>query len=269
MIIKPILKWAGGKTKILEQLVPHFPENFKGYWEPFFGGGAVFFTLNLKGPACISDKNKELMNVYEVVRNVPRLLMKELDKLQKLYSEEFYYELRANEPFKLLDQAARTIFLNKTCFNGLYRQNNKGEFNVPFGKRKKCPKLYDEENMLRVSQALYNVSIFASDFEEVIDMAQPGDCVYCDPPYDPISKTSSFHAYQSGGFSREDQKRLKEACVRAQQRGVHVLISNSSSTFIKDLYGDCVVETIFAPRFINAQSAGRGPVEESLILLRP
>lgn len=215
----------------------------------------------------LNDANAELIQLYEVIRQEPQKLMVALDNLAEKYSEDFYYELRSSVPDGTLEQAARTLFLNKTGFNGLYRQNAKGEFNVPFGKRKTCPALYDRDNLLRVSQALQPVTLMSFDFEHVIDLAQEGDCVYCDPPYDPISKTSSFHAYQGGGFSREDQKRLKEACLRAQQRGAFVLISNSSSAFIQELYSDCQVHVLSARRSINAKGDGRGCIKEALVIL--
>jgi DNA adenine methylase len=265
--IKPILKWAGGKSGLLSQLLPFFPNHFNRYFEPFFGGGAVFFSLGFMGETYLNDSNSELIDLYEVVRDKPESLMKALDDLVPHYSEEFYYALRVAQPDSKIERAARTIFLNKTGFNGLYRQNSKGGFNVPFGKRLKCPALYDPTNFFRASKALNNVKFHTQDFENVIDLAGPGDFVYCDPPYEPLSRTSSFNAYQGGGFSQEHQRRLKNACVRAQARGAHIVISNSSAPFILDLYADCDIKIISARRAINSKGSSRGEIDEVVILI--
>jgi DNA adenine methylase len=267
--IKPVLKWAGGKSGLLPQLLPLFPKNFVRYFEPFFGGGAVFFSLGFTGESYLNDLNTELIDLYETVRDSPLPLIKELDALSLNYSEEFYYILRQLTPKTKKERAARTVFLNKSGFNGLYRQNSKGGFNVPFGKREKCPALYDKENLLRVSNALQHATLQSLDFEAVINQAGSGDFVYCDPPYEPLSRTSSFNAYQGGGFSQAEQKRLKDACIRAQTRGANVLISNSSAEFIKELYFDCEVSSISARRAINSKGDSRGRIEEVAVLLTP
>ena len=266
--VKPILKWAGGKSGLLSQLLPLFPKKFDRYFEPFFGGGAVFFALGFTRESCLNDLNPELIDLYETVRDQPMQLIKELDTLAQKYSEEFYYQLREQNPKSKIARAARTIFLNKSGFNGLYRQNSKGGFNVPFGKREKCPALCDSENLLRASDSLQHAKLQSLDFEAVLDQAGSGDFVYCDPPYEPLSRTSSFNAYQGGGFSQCDQKRLKYACLRAQARGSHVIISNSSADFIKELYSDCDVNSISARRAINSKGDGRGKVEEVAIVLK-
>jgi DNA adenine methylase len=265
---KPILKWAGGKSSLLSQLSPYFPQTFNKYFEPFLGGGAVFFALEITGESFLSDSNRELISLYKTVRDTPLQLMQELDSLIINYSEDFYYKLRETQPKDNIGQAARTIFLNKTGFNGLYRQNLKGGFNVPFGKRVKCPALYDKNNFLRVSTALKSAILDSSDFEALIDQASYGDFVYCDPPYEPLSNTSSFTAYQGGGFSQREQERLKSACIRAHNRGANVVISNSSADFIKELYSDCETHLVLAKRAINSKGQGRGEIEEVLITLR-
>jgi DNA adenine methylase len=267
--IRPVLKWAGGKSGLLSQISPLFPREFRHYYEPFFGGGAVFFSLNFTGKSYINDSNRELIELYEVIRDEPQKLMRALDALSEHYSESFYYQLRKDMPRDKIARAARTIFLNKTGFNGLYRQNAKGEFNVPFGKRISCPSLYDRENFLHAAASLRSAVLSSMDFEELINKAGDGDFIYCDPPYEPISRTSSFNAYQGGGFSQQEQRRLKEACIRAKCRGAFVIISNSSAEFIKDLYSDCDLSIISAKRAINSNGTSRGAIDEVVVVLNP
>ena len=264
---KPVLKWAGGKSGSLPQLLENFPGDFCRYVEPFVGGGAVYFALNPSIPALINDSNAELIELYEVIRDTPGRLRAELDQLSKRYSEKFYYELRASVLKDKLARVARMVFLNKTGFNGLYRLNSKGGFNVPFGKRKKCPALYAEENLLAVSKRLQSAEITRDDFERIIDKTRAGDFVYCDPPYHPISATSSFNSYTAGGFSRKEQTRLKEACKRAADRGVVVAISNSSAKFILELYSEWDIKMISARRAINSKGTSRGEINETLVIL--
>ncbi|WP_161597648.1 DNA adenine methylase [Fluviispira multicolorata] len=264
---KPILKWAGGKTNLLPQLLKIFPVNFYRYIEPFIGGGAVFLSLTKKIPAIINDYNKEVFNLYMGILENPKEIIKNLDRYAKLYSEEFYYELRKNIPSSNYEKIARTIFLNKTGFNGLYRQNLKGEFNVPFGKRDACPTLYEIENFLKVSERLSSVEIFNEDFENVIDKSGQGDFIYCDPPYEPLSQTSSFNSYNSIGFNQQEQIRLYDSCVRASRRGACIIISNSNSKFILDLYKDFEIRKLFAKRAINSNGKKRGEIEEVLIFI--
>lgn len=263
---KPILKWAGGKSFLSKQIIEFLPKKIGNYIEPFFGGGALFFSLENYETALLSDVNSELVHLYCVVRDCPEELMGALDKYSISYSEKFYYQLRAHVPHDAIEKAARTIFLNKTGFNGLYRQNSKGEFNVPFGKREKCPRLYVRQNLLDVSQKLKRALLMCSDFEGVIDHANQGDVVYCDPPYIPLTQTSSFTSYSLDGFSIEEHVRLRDACVRASKRGAFVMISNSSTAMTADLYGNHFnLNTLKAPRFINAVGNKRGYVEEFLI----
>ncbi|MFM8269860.1 MAG: DNA adenine methylase [Pseudomonadota bacterium] len=262
--MKPVLKWAGGKTSLIPQLVKHFPNQFKRYFEPFLGGGAVFLALGDSKYSVINDVNSEITNLYEIIRDQPVDLMSELDGLAKKYSESFYYELRASEPRAKVKKAARTLFLNKTCFNGLYRQNSRGEFNVPFGKRLRIPKLYDRNQFLEVSKKLKKAKLLNLDFEEVIDLAGSGDFIYCDPPYEPVSVTSSFNAYTLGGFTKKDQMRLLEAAERAVSRGAQVAISNSSAPFVKKLFKKWKVVTLVSRRSINSKGDRRGLIEEIL-----
>ncbi len=263
---RPVLKWAGGKSQLLSQLIPHFPGRFNRYIEPFLGAGAIYFSLNPQCPAIVNDANPELYELYLVLRDEPRQLTKLLDKYFKLYSEDFYYELRASRPRTPVSRAARFIFLNKTGFNGLYRLNSKGLFNVPFGKRKLCPLLYEPENLKKVSERLKKSQIKNLDFEKVIRMSKKGDFVYCDPPYSPLSRTASFNSYTASGFSHWEQIRLKNACQEAADRGAVVAISNSSAPLILDLYQDWNVHFIKARRSINSKSHLRGPIHEVLAL---
>jgi DNA adenine methylase len=262
---KPIIKWAGGKSGMLAQLQEYFPANCNRYIEPFIGGGAVFFALQKELNAIINDSNEEIVNLYKVVRDSPNELMQSLDNLAVNYSEEFYYELRRTESKNATQRAARTIFLNKTGFNGLYRQNSKGGFNVPFGKRLKCPELYEMNNLLEASKRLQEADLRRQDFEEILNEASEGDLVYCDPPYEPLNTTSSFNAYQANGFSQAEQVRLKVACVRAAERGAMVFISNSTADFILDLYKDLDVKILSAKRAINSNGRRRGEIGEVLI----
>lgn len=267
--VRPILKWAGGKSGLLPQLMEHFPPTFNRLVEPFVGGGAVFFALQSGVPALINDGNQELIELYTVVRDSPEDLMKALDKMAAQYSEAFYYTLRSQNPKSAVHRAARTVFLNKTGFNGLYRQNHQGVFNVPFGKRVACPLLYDRENLLLASLHLRNVSIENVDFEEIIDTTGEGDFVYCDPPYEPFSSTASFTAYKASGFSQDDQQRLKNAVLRATERGAYAVISNSTVDFILNLYNGWDVRRVFARRAINSNGNGRGEIAEVLIVREP
>jgi DNA adenine methylase len=263
---RPILKWAGGKKGALKRLRTHFPQSFERYLEPFLGGGAVFLSITKPMPALLNDSNPELIHLYQTVRNEPERLMEELNRLRALYSPEFYYALRDGSVADPVARAARTIFLNKTGYNGLYRLNKKGAFNVPFGKRDRCPNLYDRENLLEVSRRLKAACLFNVDFEELIDQAQAGDFLYCDPPYEPLNATSNFKNYTSKGFYQVYQERLKNACARAVARGALVAISNSASDFIRSLYDGWKVESIPVRRAINSKGNRREPIPEYLIL---
>lgn len=265
---KPILKWAGGKSALIEQMAQYFPTDFNRYIEPFFGGGALYFSLEKLVPAILNDINSELTQCYTVVKDQPQELMSALDDLHQNYSEEFYYKLRAAIPECKIARAARTIFLNKTGFNGLYRQNAKGLFNVPFGKRQKCPALYDKKNLLEVSSRLSKAQFLNTDFSEIIEMAKDGDFVYCDPPYEPISSTSSFNRYFTDGFTFNDQKRLFDSCVLAAGRGATVAVSNSCSPAILELYKGHTINFVKARRNINSKARARGEIDEVLIVLK-
>ena len=264
---RPVIKWAGGKSGLLEQIIPLLQSDFEGYFEPFLGGAAAFLSLSQMRHAVLGELNPELYNLYTVVRDRCAELTAHLEDFQVRYSESFYYELRAQDTGDDVYLAARTIFLNKTCFNGLYRQNSKGKFNVPFGHRTQCPTLYSADNLFEVAERLSRASLLNLDFEQVIQRAGPNDLVYCDPPYEPLSKSSSFNAYTQLGFSQSEQVRLKEACEAAVGRGATVALSNSSAPFILELYSGWPIHRIQARRAINSNASRRGVIDEVLVLM--
>ena len=269
---KPFIKWAGGKRALLPELLRLMPESFNNYFEPFIGGGALFFELTRLGllngkKAYLFDANDELINTYQTVKKHPKKLLGQLKEFQAKHSEEFYYATRAmdREPnFKSLPtevRAARFIYLNKTCFNGLWRVNSKGYHNVPSGKYKN-PTIYDEGVIMAASAALQNVQIQNADFAKVLDFADKGDFVYFDPPYYPLTSTSSFTAYHENVFLDEEQKRLHGVFKELADSGISVMHSNSDTEFIKELYKGYDIEFVEVNRFINSKSSGRGKIRE-------
>ena len=270
---KPFVKWAGGKRQILDKLNKYIPTNFDTYYEPFVGGGALLFDLSPK-KAVINDSNEELMNVYNVLCDYSKYskMCKLLNKYEANHSEEFYYEIRNMDKEKSFTRisdykkAARTLYLNKSCFNGLYRVNKKGEFNVPFNKNKKV-NTYDGENLLNVyaylSNKENNIKILCVDFEDAVSNAKKGDFVYFDPPYD--SETSTFNSYTEDGFNKEEQRRLARVFKELDKKGVYVMLSNHNTTLIRELYKDFNINLIEAKRSINSKGNKRGNVEEVII----
>lgn len=269
---KPFVKWAGGKRQIVDKLLMHAPDEFNTYYEPFVGGGALLFELSPK-KAVINDSNKELINVYNVLRNEEKFkkMCSILNTYEKNNSEEFYYELRNKDRNKssfdrLSDykRAGRTIYLNKACFNGLYRVNSKNEFNVPFGKKTKV-NTYDIGNLITVSNYLTmnDIKILNVDFEDSVKDAQKGDFIYFDPPYD--SETSIFNSYTEDGFGKEEQRRLAKVYKELSNKGCYVMLSNNNTTLIKELYKDFNIHIIEAKRSINSNGKKRGKVEEVII----
>ncbi len=260
---KPFLKWAGGKTKLVPEILKRFPGRFGHYHEPFVGGAAVFFAL---GPerATLSDINDELVNAYRAIRDDVEGVIEALGAHRA--TEEHFYEVRGQERSALTatTSTARTIFLNRTCFNGLYRVNRKGQFNVPFG-RYANPKICDADNLRAVSEALAEVSIEHRSAFEVLDHAKKGDLVYFDPPYDPVSKTASFTSYTKTGFGDAEQERLADVFAALDRKGVHVVLSNSDTEFIRSLYAGFEIEQVFCRRAINSRADRRGPVAEVLV----
>lgn len=272
---KPFLKWVGGKGQLLNQLLPLFPQGHEGaYFEPFFGGGAAFFALSpVVGQ--INDVNKALMSAYTNVRDNVEKVIEALRELENDYlslgaeaRQTFYYDRRTEynqEPHDTIRKTALLIFLNKTCFNGLYRENRKGEFNVPHG-RYSNPTICDDSTLRATSGALRHVKINSSSFEEAVVDAKAGDFVYFDPPYHPLNPTSSFTSYSVDDFSEYDQQHLKEVVDSLTKRGVKVALSNSDSQLINELYKDYRIEKVLASRSINSVASKRGKITEVLVL---
>ena len=269
-LVAPFLKWVGGKRQLMPSIVEHLPQNINDYKyiEPFIGGGAVLFNLQPKN-AIINDFNEELINVYQVIKNNLDELIADLKKHKN--EADYFYSIRSldrNGEFKKLTavkRASRIIFLNKTCFNGLYRVNNAGEFNSPFG-RYKNPNIVNEPTLKAVNKFLNNnnVEINSGDYSEILKQADKKCFVYLDPPYHPISESSNFTGYVQGGWNIYDQIDLKTACDELNKKGVKFLLSNSSAEFIKDLYKDYNITIVKANRAINANGADRGEVDEVL-----
>ena len=269
---KPFVKWAGGKRSIIDNLIKLVPENFNTYYEPFVGGGALLFELSPK-KAVINDYNKELMNVYDCIKDENKFtsMCNELNRHELNHSEEYYYQIRDLDKdkkkfSKLSDskRAARTIYLNKACFNGLYRVNSKNEFNVPFGKKLKV-NTYDGINLGIIYSFLNlnDIKILSVDFEDSVKDAKKGDFIYFDPPYD--SDTSTFNSYTSDGFGKEEQKRLSKVFKELDKRGCYVMLSNYNTSLIQELYKDYNFNYIKAKRNIGARVQDRGIVEEVII----
>lgn len=260
---RPFLKWAGGKTQLLPHIFARFPATFRRYHEPFLGGGAVFFSLQPK-VGLLSDVNEDLVATYKAIQNNVE------DVIQALHEhsadETHYYEVRAQQSANLgvIQGAARTIFLNRTCFNGLYRVNRKGQFNVPYG-RYDNPTICNSDNLRAVSAALASADIRHSSAFDIGPRVRRGDLVYFDPPYDPISPSASFTSYARFSFGREEQERLSCFFRRLANRGVHVLLSNSDTPFIRELYKDFKIDRVYARRAINSRADRRGTVGEVIV----
>ena len=264
---KPFVKWVGGKTQLLPELTARIPNSFSRYFEPFVGGGALFFYLQPEQSILI-DLNEELTNTYRVVKDKTEALIAALK--QHTYEKEYYYQIRnidrtrAYESWSDVQRASRLIYLNKCCFNGLYRVNSKGEFNTPFG-RYKNPRIVDETNLRAVSIALQEAQIITGSFLEVESMINSDDFVYFDPPYAPLNATSNFTGYSQGGFDGEMQEELRNLCKRLNQRGIRFMVSNSSAPLILDLYQDYQVDFVYATRAINSRGHKRGKIPEVIV----
>lgn len=264
---EPVVKWAGGKRSIRRELLALAPRDLGVYHEPFVGGGVVFFSL-APDRAVLNDANPDLMGLYHALRDSPEAVMRELDRLQPhVLDPDFYYRVRASDPSTQAppERAARFVYLNKTCYNGLYRVNRRGQFNVPFGRYRRPPRLYDRANLLRVAQLLRRADLLCTDFEEALEGAQKGDFVYLDPPYDPLSETANFTSYTRGSFSEADQRRLARVFQDLDARGCRVLLSNSDTPLIRDLYRGYRITEILAPRNINSDGSGRFRIPELAI----
>jgi DNA adenine methylase len=266
---RPFMKWVGGKTQLLEQLVSRIPEDIGTYYEPFIGGGALFFALK-PSKAVLGDYNSELIGTYKAVRDCLPELVEILEG--HYYEKNYFYSVRSLDPKTLspTQAAARTIYLNRTGFNGLYRVNSKGQFNVPFG-RYSNPLICDHHNLEACSSLLHQADLRQGSYEQVLASAQNGDFAYLDPPYVPLSKTSNFTGYIPGGFGTEDQEKLAQLLVDLDSRGVRFMLSNAGSEASRALYKDLPIdglriETVQARRSVNSRTSGRGKVDEILVL---
>ena len=258
----PFLKWAGGKRALVPNIIKELPPEFGTYYEPFVGGGAVFFALESKiqKTAYLSDMNQELIVTYQTLKEKPKQVIKELEKHESKHNREYYHRIREDTSHDPVTRAARCIYLNKTCYNGLYRVNSKNRFNVPMGSYRN-PKICDKENLLAVSKVLKlkKTKLRFHSFEKI--KPKKGDLVYCDPPYD-----ETFTHYTGSGFSEKDQSALRDACKRWRKAGVFVIVSNSDTPLIRELYQDFHLISVQAPRFINCKGNERTKVSELLIL---
>jgi DNA adenine methylase len=264
----PVLKWAGGKRQLLPHILERLPKKIDTYYEPFVGGGAVFFALAHErrfNKAVLTDQNADLIAVYRALKTNLTKLIELLKKHDANHCEDYYYEVRDElEPKKLVERAARLIYLNKTGFNGLYRVNRSGKFNVPFGRYDK-PRILDEPRLKAAHQALTNVEIDVADFEETCKRAKRGDAVYLDPPYLPVSATANFSDYHALPFGLAEHERLAAVFGDLARRRVPALLSNSHTPDTKRLFGKFFLEQVEARRSINSDKSRRGPVGEILV----
>lgn len=263
-----LVKWAGGKRQLLDQFEPLFPKKFNNYIEPFVGGGAVAFYILEKyksKKAFLSDINDELINCYDVACDQVDELIEVLKKYKKKHSKEVYYKIRSEdiELLSRLSRAARFIYLNKTCFNGLYRVNSKGQFNVPIGSYKN-PEIFNESELNQISKLLTEVTFKCQSFEKCYKDAKKGDFVYLDPPYYPLNK-ASFTKYAKNDFLEKEQEALFELYKKLDKKGCFVMLSNSDTKFIKDLYANYNIHFVSARRMINCDGANRGEINEVVV----
>lgn len=264
---RPFLKWAGGKSQLLSSLQERLPESYGHYFEPFVGGGALYFSLAPK-QATISDTNFDLILTYKVIQSEVHALIEELKK--HVYEESYYYRMRdadrssEYQSWSEVARAARFIYLNKSCYNGLYRVNASNQFNVPFGNYK-SPKILDEENLLACSALLKNTNIIHAGFEQAVEEAKANDFVYFDPPYVPVSKTALFTSYTQDGFSIEAQERLFRTFVALDEKGVKVMLSNSFTEYALGKFKKFNTSIVESGRAINSKKEARGKVKEIVV----
>ena len=269
-LVAPVVKWVGGKRQLLDEITPMLPKRITSYCEPFLGGGAVLFSVQ-PSKAIVNDLNSDLITVYRVIRDDVESLIESLKKHEN--TSECFYAIRdldrdkaGYQALSQVEKASRTIYLNKTCFNGLFRVNSSGEFNSPFGHYKN-PNIVNEPVLRAVNKYFNtkNIVFYNEDFAETLNRVGKGGFVYLDPPYDPVSDTASFTGYSKGGFDRNEQIRLKCCCDELSKRNVKFLLSNSATEFIKDLYQDYKVVIVKAKRAINSDATKRGAIEEVLV----
>ena len=269
-LVAPVVKWVGGKRQLLSEIEPLFPKRYTTYCEPLVGGGAVLFSKQPRH-AVVNDLNKDLITTYLVIRDDVRTLIELLKQYEN--TADYFYKVRDldrdKEQYSQLssvEKAARLLYLNKTCYNGLFRVNSSGEFNSPFGNYKN-PNIVNEPVLLAVNKYFCNndIAFYSEDFASTLKRIKRGAFVYLDPPYDPVSDTSSFTGYNKGGFDRKEQIRLKNCCDELSANGIKFMLSNSSTDFIKELYNNYNITTVNANRAINSNGQKRGKVEEVII----
>ena len=266
----PVVKWVGGKRQLLPQILPLIPKRMTAYCEPFLGGGAVLFALQPRR-ALVNDLNQDLITVYRVIRENADALIEHLSRHEN--TPEYFYRIRdldrdkdAYAALSDVEKASRLLYLNKTCYNGLFRVNASGSFNSPYGHYRR-PNIVNEQTIRGVSRYFNtcDITFFSGDFAAVLEQVPEGGFVYLDPPYDPVSDTASFTGYNKGGFGREEQVRLKECCDALTARGVKFLLSNSATPFIRELYDSYRVSIVQARRAVNSVASRRGAIEEVLV----
>ena len=266
----PVVKWGGGKRQLLPQILPLIPKRMSAYCEPFLGGGAVLFALQPRR-ALVNDLNQDLITVYRVIKENADALIEHLSHHEN--TPEYFYRIRdldrdkeAYAAMSDVEKASRLLYLNKTCYNGLFRVNASGAFNSPYGHYRR-PNIVNEQTIRGVSRYFNScdITFFSGDFASVLEQVPKGGFVYLDPPYDPVSDTASFTGYNRGGFGREEQVRLKECCDALTARGVKFLLSNSATPFIRELYGSYRVSIVQARRAVNSVASRRGAIEEVLV----
>lgn len=279
MKAKPFLKWVGGKGRLIPDLEKLLPEKFNRYYEPFVGGGAFFFHIcqtKKLSFVSINDINSKLIIAYKQIKQKPEELITILKKIETEFKKlsldkqkEYFYGKREEYNKENLDElkiTAYLIFLNKTCFNGMYRENSKGEYNIPFGDQKN-PTICDEENILAVSKCLKNAEILNKSFDDVIKTCKKKDFIYFDPPYHPVNTTSSFTSYHKNSFGESEQKKLRDTFINLHEKGCFVMLSNSHTSFIEKLYKhkNININYLFASRSINSKGNKRGKIKEVVI----
>lgn len=269
-LVAPVVKWVGGKRQLLNEITPLLPKRITSYCEPFLGGGAVLFSIQ-PSKAIVNDINSDLIVVYETIRDDVEALITDLKKHEN--TPEYFYSIRdmdrnkeAYQSMSKVERASRLLYLNKTCFNGLFRVNSSGEFNSPFGHYKN-PNIINEPVLRAVNKyfASSNITFCNEDFAMTLDKIGKGGFVYLDPPYDPVSDTASFTGYNKGGFDKNEQIRLKKCCDKLTQKGIKFMLSNSATDFIKELYEEYDISVVKAKRAINSDASKRGAIEEVLI----
>ncbi|UHA74875.1 DNA adenine methylase [Paenibacillus sp. 481] len=272
--LKPIVKWAGGKRQLLPDIRRRLPQinwNEAAYYEPFVGGAALLFHIQ-PARAIINDVNPELINLYQMIKQHPEEL---IERLRAHRNEElYYYDIRQQDRdherysrMSAVERAARLIYLNRTCFNGLYRVNKRGQFNVPFGKNKR-PDFVQEKKIRNMSRYFNDadITITAGDFAASVEHAKCGDFIYFDPPYDALTKTAAFTSYTNAGFNRHEQSRLADLFQNLHERGVYLMLSNHATDFIRELYEKFYIHEVQARRLINSKGTARGKINEVLVL---